>query len=84
MIKKLSSKSILNSTYNSVETDKLITIVKSMIDRGAPTQFDSSGFNKLDYSNPLIQELSYKNPGEQISWDKIFRCLLILRKYKKW
>ena len=82
MIKKLSSKSILNSTYNSVETDKLINIVKSMIDRGAPTQFDSSGFNKLDYSNPLIQELSYKNPGEQISWDKIFRCLLILRKYK--
>ena len=82
MIKKLSAKSLLDNTHSSVETDRLISIVQSMFSKGEPTQWDSAGFNKLDYASVIMQEVLSKNPGDQIRWDAILKCIHTLKKYK--
>ena len=69
-------------TIQGPAVDNLLQTVKMMFGRGAPTQWDDTGFNKIDYGNPLLEELSYKRLGEAIDIKSATTAIGALKKYK--
>lgn len=72
----------LEEKHSSPEVSQIISIVKEMVNRGAPTEYNDMGFNKLDYSNPIITYVNSVTPNSPLSWKTIFETLRILKKYK--
>lgn len=69
-------------TIQGPAVDNLLQTVKMMFGRGAPTQWDDTGFNKIDYGNPLLEELSYRRLGEAIDIKSATTAIGALKKYK--
>jgi SNF2 family DNA or RNA helicase len=74
--------SINKSKHSSAEVSKIIEIVKNMFGKGAPTTYDSAGFNKFDYDNPLLRSIYRMQLSDPLTWDEIYSTLYILKRYK--
>lgn len=63
----LEKQSNINETISGPEVDSIINTVKNMFNRGAPTEYDFQGFNKIDYNSWVLQEINNSSPGSAIS-----------------
>lgn len=65
------------------EVDELLNIVRRMYGLGAPNQYDDMGFNKMDYSNFVLQKLRNTPNGSSVPLNQIVSAMNSLFKYKK-
>lgn len=72
-----------NKTVQGPAVDTLIDTVHMMFTRGAPTEWDYTGFNKQDYGNPILQQLYGTSRGSAISIPVVVDAMRLLAKYKK-
>jgi hypothetical protein len=71
-----------NLTISGAAVDELISVINMMYGRGAPVQWDYTGFNKIDYGHPVLQSLYGTSPGSEVSVADVVTAMRILHKYK--
>lgn len=73
------------TTIQGPAVANLISSIKTMFGRGAPTQYDDTGFNKIDHSDPMLANMSYLPVSDTtpIQIKDAVRAVGMLMKYRK-
>ena len=70
-------------TIQGPAVDSLIQTIHMMYGRGAPTEYDDTGFNKIHYTYPLFRRIEAMQPGQAMSVADAIQAINALVIYSK-